>query len=198
MYRTDDHRQEVEKQYDRLMGMNPCLKVMSSATLIPLLLELVQESEEEIPMFEVEPMDEYMGIHHMQPLQVNGKPMFLQRNNLKYSEGYNISPEVNTGGTENDLDREDDNDNDDVDDRYILYTNEKVKTMYDNALSEGSDRQGIGVLDCTTPVCMRRVISCKKLSMCRQCIAYCKEGRDIVVVVTFTGSRISVKYPRNK
>ena len=65
--------------------------VMISATPVPFMLELVHgmdNSEEDIEFFNLEPQDNYKGIEDRKPLEINGKNVFLDQNELNNRSEY--------------------------------------------------------------------------------------------------------------
>ena len=61
MYRTEDRVQKMEQAYDKLIGLKPSLRVMISATVVPLLLILrEQEENADCELFRIEPGADYM------------------------------------------------------------------------------------------------------------------------------------------
>jgi hypothetical protein len=168
MHRTPERSQRMECAYDELMALNPSLKILISATLVPVLLILKEQGEKDIEMLAIEPSDDYIGIEQMKHLKVaNGDAVLLEHSDLSYNNGYFFSE----GSDE------------------IPYTNEAVKMLYDDALSnENQQKKGILVLDCTDS----RVSAPGNVYMKAQLVQdmYHAEGKKIVVVV-YVGKGLS-------
>jgi hypothetical protein len=182
MFRTADRRQKFEQAYDCLMDMGPCLAVMISATPIPLMLELwnemdhVEGQSRDIPLFDVEPTEEYMGLNEMKPIEKDGEIIYLDQTDLSYGKGYNVLESSEEAEEE---------------ETYIPYTNEKVKILYDDALS--GIREGVLVLDCTCPR-VKAPGNVKQKAERVQAMYQQRTKKDIVVV-TYVGEGISVRAP---
>jgi len=140
---------------------------MISATPVPVMMDLVKNdawSIDDIEFFSVEARDEYIGIRDMVPLEVDGKPVYLELNELNYHST-------------------------------IPFWNHKVIALYEDALLNSDDRQGILILDCTSP----RVyaVGNVKVKASKVQELYKKKG-IAVTVVTIVGRGISVKFPNEK
>jgi hypothetical protein len=167
MYRTPDRSQRMEHAYDQLMALNPSLKILISATLVPVLLILKEQGERDMDMLAIEPTDDYLGIEQMKHLKAaNGDAVLLEHSDLSYNRGYVFRKD---GGE-------------------IPYTNEAVKMLYDDALSNGDQKKGILVLDCTNP----RVTAVGNVKQKAQLVQdmYHAEGKSIVVVI-YVGKGLS-------
>ena len=126
MNRTHDNHQKFEQAYKRLMGMNPSPIIKISATIIPTILEVVDEKAN-IEFFHLESMDDYIGLERIQPLRVDGNEVYLQQNELSIKSEY-VHKELLMPNFKKDSIAE-------VKELRIPYTNEKVKELYDDALS---------------------------------------------------------------
>jgi len=121
MYRTAGRTQKTEQAYDSLMGMDPSMKLMISATLVPLLVNMKNEEEDIGWLAFIEPLDDYVGIEAMVPLNLDGKEAFLS------------SGELGKNSHEN-----------------IPYCNDKVLHFYKHALNI-PETKGVLVLDVSCP-----------------------------------------------
>lgn len=77
----------------------------------------------------------------------------------------------------------------------IPYSNDKVIAFYDDALLNSENRQGVLILDCTSPFVSAAGNVKDKASKVQK--LYQSKGID-VTVVTITGAGISVRYPNKK
>jgi hypothetical protein len=169
MFRTPERSQKMECAFDQLMGLKPSLKIMISATLVPVLLIMKEQGEKDIDMLVIEPSDDYLGIDQMHHLKgANGDVVLLEHNDLSYKEGYPFG------------------------DKIIPYTNEAVKMLYDDALSGGNQKKGILVLDCTDPRVHVEGNVYTKAKLVQD--MYLAEGKRIVVVV-YVGKGLSRRCP---
>eukprot|EP00978_Attheya_sp_CCMP212_P026854 scaffold89047_cov44-Attheya_sp.AAC.1 len=198
MYRTHDRSQKMEKAYDELMEMNPCLRVMISATPIPLFLILRDEVGGTPPsIFQIDPDPDYMGHDDMKPLEVNGENVYLELNELKHATGVSAKVEgvhVTTGsdsedGTDRDTVMSEEEDDDD--DFIIPYTNKSVMQLYEDALS-GESKKGVLLLDCTNPRVYVQGNVQQKAERIQE--KYAGLGKK-VAVLTYTGKCISKRLP---
>lgn len=160
MFRTPERSQLMECAYDQLMALNPSLKILISATLIPVFLILKQQGEKDMDMLAIEPSDDYIGIEQMKHLKAaNGDVVLAEHGDLSYNKGYFIRQDGDT----------------------IPYTNKAVKMLYDDALSNGNQKKGILVLDCTDNRVNTVGNVYEKATLVQD--MYHAEGKKIVVVV---------------
>lgn len=190
-YRTKDKSQKMEQAYERLMDMNPSLIVMISATPIPLILDIVAEEANSIrsrglTMHNVEPIDDYVGLDQIQPLEIDGKKVYLEQNEL--SKRSEITFKLNSAEI-----HEEDQEHQHM--ISIPYANDKVKALYDNALSVPAQGKGILVLDCTCPRVYADCNVFEKAARVQE--MYLQEGKRIVVI-TYTGKGVEVKLPEHE
>lgn len=206
MYRTYDRRQKMETNYDELMSFGSgCLRVMISATLMPIIPCLIKESKakgEASPSFrlyQIEAVEEYVGLEDLKPLKVNGEEVFLEQNDLKHSVGVAIKK---SGGVIEDENEEEDDDDDDFEiigidtetrqqGGAIPYADRKVMKLYLDALKQVEGRKGVLLLDCTSP----RVSADGNVREKAESVqTWCKDKQKCdVVVITFTGSGIATR-----
>jgi hypothetical protein len=136
MHRTPERSQKMEHAYDQLMALNPSLKILISATLVPVLLILKEQGEKDMDMLAIEPTDDYLGIEQMKHLKAaNGDAVLLEHSDLSYSKGYVF--------------REGDSE-------FIPYTNEAVKMLYDDAFRTGTKRRAFSCWTVPIPVSRQR------------------------------------------
>jgi len=183
MFRTSDRHQVFEQALQQLLDLNPSMTVLISATPVPFMLELVDSldsSEEDIEFFNLDPNYNYVGIEDIKPLEMNGKKIYLDQNELN-----NRSEFISENET-------------------ICYANEKVAALYDNALtcatkakltnqqSALKNRKGVLVLDCSCP----RVYAANNIKDKANAVAQLYKKKEIeIIVITFSGSGIAVKFP---
>ena len=199
MYRTYDRRQKMEIKYDELMSFGPaCLRVMISATLMPIIPCLIEESETSntspsVRLYQIEAIDEYVGLEDLKPLEVGGTRVFLEQNDLKHSVGVAIN---NSSREEEKFDEEDDNFEIVAIDpetrkqgRAIPYADGKVMKLYTDAARRVDGRKGVLLLDCTSP----RVFADGNVREKAELVqTWCKDDQNSsIVVITFTGRGIS-------
>ena len=130
-------------------------------------------SEEDIDFFNLQPQDEYIGTEDIKPLEVNGRKVYLEQNELGTKSEYTLD-----GVTVN-------------------YVNEKVMSLVKDFLANPSnDKKGQLLLDCSCPrVTAENNIMQKADAMQK----LCKNSFQVdTVVVTFSGSGICVKFPSCK
>jgi hypothetical protein len=91
MYRTTGRTQKTEQAYDRLMAMDPIMKLMISATLVPLIVNMKNENES-VGWFEfIEPLDDYASIEDMKVFtDADGKQVFLSGRELSLTSHEDI------------------------------------------------------------------------------------------------------------
>ncbi|KAL7545564.1 hypothetical protein ACHAWF_008915 [Thalassiosira exigua] len=171
MFRTVDKHQVFEKALQQLLGLNPSMTVMISATPVPFMLDLINEmdkSADNIEFFNLEPQDEYVGIENIVPLEIDGKKVYLEQNELTYKSSYTFD-----GVT-------------------VCNANEKNISLYDDALSDMDNRKGVLVLDCSCP----RVYAVNNIKDKATAVQelYRRRGKESIVI-TFSGRGIAVKYP---
>ena len=145
--------------------------VMVSATPVPLMVELVygmKRDPEDIEFFNLEPQDNYVGIEHIKPLEIDGKKVFLEQNELSGQKEYTID-----GIT-------------------ICCCNDKNVALYDDALKDITTRKGILVLGCSCSRVYAKNNIFDKADSVQE--LYASRGIQIVVI-TFSGRGISVKEP---
>ena len=152
---------------------------MISATPVPLMMELVQSShskKEDILFFNLEPQDDYSGVENIKPLEIDGKKIYLDQNELSVRTTYTAS---------------------EFGDLEVIYANEKVINLYDHALlpdSASPNKKGILILDVSCPrVTAKGNLKDKANSMQE---LYKRKGQELIVI-TFSGRGISVKLPNN-
>ncbi|KAL7540610.1 hypothetical protein ACHAXR_010249 [Thalassiosira sp. AJA248-18] len=171
MFRTKDKHQVFEQALQQLIDLKPSMTVMISATPVPFMLELVHgmdSSAENIQFFNLEPQDDYVGIEDIKPLEIDGKKIDLDQNELTSRSTF-----ASDGVT-------------------ICCANDKNIALYDDALSDLENRKGILVLDCSCPrVYARSNIKDKATAVQK---LYQKRGKQ-TIVVTFSGKGIAVKVP---
>jgi hypothetical protein len=168
MHRTPERSQLMECAYDQLMALNPSLKILISATLVPVLLILNEKGEKDIEMVAIEPSDDYIGIEQMKHLKAaNGDTVLLEHSDLSYNNGYIFRE----GAHE------------------IPYTNKAVKMLYDDALTnDNQQKKGILVLDCTDSRVTAGGNVYEKARLVQD--MYHAEGKEIVIVV-YVGKGLS-------
>ena len=103
---------------------------MVSATPIPLMLDLANGTSEvdDIEFFNLEPQDDYNGVENIVPLVIDGQEIYLEQNELNCKSIYSSSDDVK-----------------------VVYANDKLIALYDDALSHSEHRKGILILDCSCP-----------------------------------------------
>eukprot|EP00957_Ditylum_brightwellii_P164165 12499343-Ditylum_brightwellii.AAC.1 len=144
------------------------------------MLNILSEDEgnqHDIPMFQVEPTGEYMGVDEMKPLSnMEKKPFFLEHGELTHKDGYRFGLSK---------------------DKFIPYTSKKVKALYDDALAVDKEHPccGVLVLDCTDPRVSAPGNIYEKAALVQE--MYSIDGKEITVMA-HSGKGISVKYPGNK
>ena len=147
---------------------------MISATPVPLMIDLahnIHTSEEDIEFFNLEPQDNYVGIEDIKPLEINGKKVYLEQNELNNRSGYTS------------------------DNVTVCYANEKVVALYDDALSNLENRKGILVLDCSCP----RVYATNNIKDKSSAVQKLYKNRGTqIIVVTYSGSGIAFKLSNKK
>jgi hypothetical protein len=149
---------------------------MISATPVPLMVDLVHNDvwnidQEDFVMFELEPTDDYVGIEDMVPLKKDGQDVYIAANELNYRSDYSVDG-INIG-----------------------YASEKLITLYDDALMNSDNRQGVLILDCTCPRVKADKNVTEKASAVQE--LYQEKGID-VTVATIVGRGISVKFPNEE
>ena len=150
---------------------------MISATPVPLMMELVQSShskQEDIEFFNLEPQDDYSGVENINPLEIGGKKTYLDQNELGIRTVYTAE---------------------EFGDVTVIYANEKVIELYDQALlpnPASPNKKGVLILDVSCP----RVTASGNLKDKANSIQelYKRKGEEMIVI-TFSGSGISVKLP---
>ena len=150
---------------------------MISATTVPLMMELVQSShskQEDIEFFNLEPQDDYSGVENINPLEIGGKKTYLDQNELGIRTEYTAK---------------------EYGDVTVIYANEKVIELYDQALLPNPaypNKKGVLILDTSVP----RVTASGNLKDKANSIQelYKRKGQGLIVI-TFSGSGISVKLP---
>jgi hypothetical protein len=155
---------------------------------IPLILDLVADEatairSQELTMHNVEPIYDYIGLDHIQPLKIDGKEVFLHQNEL--SKGSEITFKLNS----EEIHGEDQEHQPLIS---IPYANDKVRAFYDNALFRPEHVKGILILDCTCPRVHAEGNVFEKAARVQE--MYLQEGKRIVVI-TYTGKGVAVKFP---
>ena len=147
---------------------------MVSATPIPLMLDLANGTSEvdDIEFFNLEPQDDYNGVENIVPLVIDGQEIYLEQNELNCKSIYSSSDDVK-----------------------VVYANEKLIAMYDDALSHSEHRKGILILECSCP----RVNASNNITEKATAVQeiYKRKGID-VTVITFSGRGISIKTPNEE
>ena len=152
---------------------------MVSATPIPFMLDLVngtsikhEKKVDDIEFFNLDPQDNYVGVENIVPLLINGKEVYLEQNELHCKSIYSSSDNVK-----------------------VVYANDKLIAMYDDALSHSEHRKGILILECSCP----RVNASNNITEKATAVQeiYKRKGID-VTVITFSGRGISIKTPNKK
>ena len=86
MFRTEGRSQHFEQALVRLEHMNPSMTVYISATPVSFMLGLLNREcgsrGANIDLIRLEPGDDYVGVEHGKPLQIGGKKVFLEQNEL--------------------------------------------------------------------------------------------------------------------
>ena len=66
MFRTYDKSQAFESEFDKLLGMRPCVRFYITATPVPVLLALQEDEDIKHIKFErTVPSDDYVGVDQM-------------------------------------------------------------------------------------------------------------------------------------
>ncbi len=168
-YRTEEETQKMEQAYRKLMAMDPFLKIMISATPIPLILKSLPEEINPVKDYiNLEPNHDYLGLDEFQPLKVDNEEKYLQQNVLT------VNTMLDYGANES-----------------IPYTNADVKDLYTFALSK-PEQKGILLLDCTCP---RVYANCNVFQKASGVQDMYRRIHKNVVVITFTGKGVKVKFP---
>ena len=160
MFRTAGRTQVFEQALQQLLNLGPSMTVMISASKfnynhiicadlirtdlipslpfsytapVPFMLELALNhgKEEDIELFNLQTRDDYVGVENLQPLEVDGKKVYLEQNELTPSTVY-----TSDDGVE------------------VCYANDKVFALYDDALSTdptANPKKGILILDVSCP-----------------------------------------------
>lgn len=147
--------------------------MMISATPVSFMIPLILDDHlsEDIEFFNLIPQESYVGLEDIVPLQVKGKDLFLDQNELN-----NRSVYVSAGVK-------------------VEYANDKLISLYDDGLSHLDSRKGVLILDCSCPrVYVRGNLTEKAESVQK---LYQLQGID-VSVLTISGRGISVKFPCKK
>lgn len=147
---------------------------MISATPVPFMLELVHRSDssaEDIEFFNLEPQDSYSGIENIKPLEIDGTKVYLDQNELTYRSAYVSEPEKIS----------------------ICYANKKNMALCDDAMS--GKGKNVLLLDASCP----RVYAVNNIRDKATAIQklYKKRGKPLIVI-TFSGRGIAVKFPDKK
>lgn len=127
---------------------------------------------EDIEFFNLTPQYDYVGFEDIGPLEVDGKEIFLEQNEL------NLRSVYSSGGVQ------------------VVYANDKLINLYDDALSDTTGRRkGILVLDCSCPRVKAKGNIFEKAESVQK--LYKQKGIKVIVITT-SGGGISVKYPRKE
>ena len=185
MNRTPDNHQKFEQAYERLMDMNPSLIIQISATIIPTILDVVDEKAD-IEFFNLESRDDYNGLERFQHLVVDGNKVYLRQNELSVKSEY-VHKEILMPSFKKNSIAE-------VKELIIPYMNEKVKDLYDDALSSRLKRKGVLVLDCSCPRVNADGNVFEKAEGVQE--MYRQEGKAIAVIV-YVGRGIKVRMPHD-
>jgi hypothetical protein len=131
-----------------------------------------EKKVDDIEFFNLDPQDNYVGVENIVPLLINGKEVYLEQNELHCKSIYSSSDNVK-----------------------VVYANDKLIAMYDDALLHSEHRKGILILDCSCP----RVNACNNITGKATAVQemYKRKGKD-VTVITFCGRGISIKVPNKK
>lgn len=135
--------------------------------------------DEDFDFFNLQPQDNYVGIEAIKPLEIDGKKVYLDQNELTKRTSYiSGGVEGSSGGVE------------------VCYANEKVMALYDDALSSDSaaEKKGILILDCSCPFVNVPGYSLKDKASAVQFV-YSERGQDLIVITYSGGGKISLKLP---
>lgn len=192
-YRTADGALKLEQAMTKLLALKPVLNVQISATPIPVILKHAieildaQDRNLDVPrdasMQAFRPSPEYVGIEDMKPLNVHGKGVFLQQNELSLKTKLLFEVDICDGTTVKES---------------IPFANEKVKALYDDALysttSRGMAKTGVLILHCSCP----RVYTPGNVYEQGENLQlmFNQEGTDLIII-TVVGKGVSVKYPED-
>ena len=151
---------------------------MVSATPIPFMLDLAngtsikhEKKVEDIEFINLEPQDDYVGVENIVPLVIDGQKTYLEQNELNCKSIY-LSDDIK-----------------------VVYANDKLIALYDDALSHTTHRKGILILDCSCP----RVNASNNITTKATAVQELYERRGIeVTVITFSGRGISIKVPNDQ
>ncbi|GFH47348.1 hypothetical protein CTEN210_03823 [Chaetoceros tenuissimus] len=168
MYRTPAKEQKFEKALQNFLDMNAALEIYISASPVPLIIELMYG-------------DNKRPGHVIALLNLEPNEEYVSIDDMK-------TLAVNRKGVylkQNELTK-----NSVIEG--IPYANEKVLHLYDDALSNPENQKGVLVLDCSCP---RTIALCNITDKANAVQKYYGNQRKDVVVITFTGKGISVRFP---
>jgi len=181
MYRTEEGTQKMEKVYNELMDLSPCLRIEISATPMPTFLTLHFEKNLDLEMLQIGTSADYSGIEDMKPFQSEGEPVYLPKEPgdlKKFKEGVRFEwKDVHEGLADADAERlfrEDKYNTFDFEepDKFSSYddiqtipcTNISSMDFYIAAVS-GKRKKGVLLLDRTVPkVKSKPGIFCKEIA----------------------------------
>jgi hypothetical protein len=202
MHRSKHGTLQMEQALKVLRSLRPSLHVMVTATPAAVLLLYTKEYGIDLDVFSIGTSEDYVGLDQMVPLRdAENVPVYLDR--LSYNASDNIRFDV-TATYDKELSEslfEDDNSerrfySDTTPNSTIPCTNEKVKLLYDDALSTlDKGATGILVLDCTLPRVFADGNMFQKAGRVQD--MYHTQGSPIVVIVN-VGGGVFYRFPGQK
>jgi hypothetical protein len=110
-------------------------------------------------MLAIEPTDDYLGIEQMKHMKAaNGDAVLSEHSDLSHNEEFVFRDEITP------------------------YTKQAVKMLYDDALSNGDQKKGILVLDCTNP----RVTAVGNVKEKAKLVRTCTTPKEKASLLSFT------------
>ncbi len=174
MSRTEDREQVFEQALDELMDLNPSMTMKISATIFPVMLDILHSTRtggrsdqimsNDPKFFELEADEEYVGHEDIKPLTIDGKEVYLEDDEIKTDVRYGDIP----------------------------YANRKVMNFYDDAMSDMNREKGILLMDCTCPYVNTSGNVREKAEAVQE--HYAKQNK-MLMVVTFAGAGPWMKPP---
>ena len=174
MFRTENYTQAFERAYDDLVRLRPCAHVLVSATPLPALIHLANEElVDGIPvvLFDITPNDDYVGLADMKPFRLDGRPVYLEDDELKSKRIFNFSIE----GEE----------------YRIPSCSENLRDFY--AFAIASNGRGLLLLDCTMHLVKKEEINVKIKAERVQLYARAVLKKHVAVFTNTGGMGLEVK-----